>query len=113
MALRAIETWKSAQLGWHALRQFDDPGIEPEPRWQRRLHLIGRPLRRGYDAGRNQHYWEAVPEFDELLGEALWASGIPISLDHPTLPSLRPAFRCAWVALIDIIERRRAGDWRI
>jgi hypothetical protein len=112
-ALHAIETWKSVELGWHALRRFDCPRIEPAPDWQHRLHEIARPLRRGYDPARRHHYWEAVPEFDELLVEAVWASRIPMSLDHPVLPLLRPAFRCAWAALIDIIERRRAGDWRV
>jgi hypothetical protein len=66
-ALCAIERWKQNELGWHALRQFKDAGIEPAPDWQRRLHEIRRPLRRGYDPDRRQHYWETVPEFDERL----------------------------------------------
>jgi hypothetical protein len=34
-----------------------------------------------------------------------------ISLDHPAVPILRPAFRYAWLSVIDIIEARRKGDW--
>jgi hypothetical protein len=68
-------------------------------------------LKRGFDPVRRQHYWEAIAEFDEWLVEAVWSSKIAISLDYPAVPVLRPAFRYAWLGLIDIIEQRRKGDW--
>ena len=52
----------------------------------------------------------SIDEFDERLVEAVWSSGIVISLDHPAVPILRPAFRYAWLSLIDGIEERRKRD---
>jgi hypothetical protein len=110
-ALRAIQTWKRAELGWDALRQCNSPTIEPAPEWQRKLRQLRPILKRGFDPIHRQHYWQAIYEFDERLVEAVWSSGIVISLDHPVVPMLRPAFRCAWLTLITAIEERRKRDW--
>jgi hypothetical protein len=106
-AIRAINTWKNAELGWDTLRRCNARRIEPAPEWQRRLHELRPILKRGFDPVRRQHYWEAIVEFDERLVEAVWSSSIVISLDHPAVPLLRPAFRFAWLALIEGIEGER------
>jgi hypothetical protein len=110
-ALRAIDTWKHNELAWDALRRFNSPRIEPPPEWQRKLHELRPILRRGFDPVHRQHYWEAVVDFDERLVEAVWSSGIVISLDHPAVPMLRPAFRYAWLAVIEGIEEERKRRW--
>jgi hypothetical protein len=56
-----------------------------------------------------QHYWQTICDFDERLGEPVWTADIAISLEHPSLPSLRRAFQIAWLALIEGIEERRKG----
>jgi hypothetical protein len=109
-ALSAIDTWKRNKLAWNALRRFKSPRIEPAPEWQRRLHELRPVLKRGFDPVRRQHYWQSIVDFDERLIEAVWSGGVVISLDHPAVPTLRPAFRFAWLALIEGIEQRRKGD---
>lgn len=86
----------------------------PSPLWWQlceRSRQLRHCLRkkRDFDLVRRQRYWEVIAEFDERLIEAVWSSRIAISLDHPDVPMLRPAFRYAWLGLIDIIEQRRKG----
>ena len=106
-AVSGIDIWKNAELGWDVLRRCNARGIEPAPVWQRRLHELQPILKRGFDPARRQHYWEAIGDFDERLVEAVWSGGVVISLDHPAVPILRPAFRYAWLALVEGIEEGR------
>ena len=66
-ALRAIDAWKSTELGWDALRRCGSRRIEPPPEWQRKLHELRPILKRGFDPIHRHHYWEAIGDFDEPL----------------------------------------------
>jgi hypothetical protein len=66
---------KLAELAWDALRRFNRLRIEPVPEWQRKLDQLRPILKRGFDPARQQHYLEAIAEFDERLVEAVWSSG--------------------------------------
>jgi hypothetical protein len=111
-ALTAIERWRSVAIADAEQRIFNGdeslcpweaaiPNPDTEYRLQQ-LALGGRELADG---------WRAIPNFDEVLVEALRSVKVTIPIGHPALNWLRRSFAREWYDVLRAIQKMRQGLW--
>jgi integrase len=110
-AIEAVEGWCEAEIVKVALETANGVHSADESSRVQRSNLI--VALRGSDRFRG---YSAVPNFDARLIQVLASRGGSVSLDHPILKILRPAFRDAWLQVEEAIDKMQRGggvdyDW--